>query len=260
MSTVKKYLSGLRSIQLSMGMGWTIVGDFTVARTLRGLLKRYGVRERALKVPVTVTVMLRMFPLLPGWPDAQCMTHDDRLFCCVTQIATLALLRGGEFCVSPASDRPVLNGRDVVAFVGLRARVEVAIPAMKTKWWRPSVTAVAYDPASASGISPVQALREYRDRSTVVLLPDGPAFCTSNGRAMTKTWLIAKPTALCAQAGVVLTDAEGAPVRIRASSWRAGGVLDARRAGLSDAVTKALGRWASNAHLSYYFISGLDLK
>jgi hypothetical protein len=259
MATVRKYMSGVRSAQLGLDMKWTLDGDFTVRRTMRSLLKKYGVAERALKIPVTICVALRMFKLIPGWPLFDRMCHDDRLFVCATEVAVLALLRGGEFCVTPGSDRPVLRTCDV-SVSWQHSRVEVRIPRMKTKWWREHVTAFAYDPKVSSGINPVLSVVEYRRLSVVPLPPRDAAFKMASGSPMTKKWMVDRTMALCGQAGVRLCDASGARVPVRASSWRAGGVLGSRQAGLSDVTTKALGRWASNAYQEYSFVSSSDLQ
>ena len=79
-------------------------------------------------------------------------------------------------------------------------------------------------------------------------------------KAMTLAWITDRTAELCRKGGVVLTDQAGAPVKVKASSWRAGGVLNLREAHVGDAVLKAAGRWSSNAHLSYSFVRKLDLK
>ena len=47
----------------------------------------------------------------------------------------------------------------------------------------------------------------------------------------------------------------GAPVKVLASSWRAGGVQSAKEAGLSDPLVMTLGRWSSSAWENYAFSS-----
>ena len=257
-SSLKKYMSGVQAAQIMKGLKWPLRGSSLVGLTLRGLTKRWGTPDRALKTPVTMGIVLRMFRQLPGWPCLSRMSHNDRCFVAATLIARLALLRGGEFLAS-TSDRPVLRSADVRCAAG-DCKVTVMVTHPKAKWWLPSDAAVAYAPYGMPEFDPVHAMLEYRRLSVVPLPLEGPAFRLSCGSTLTRKWMVTRTSELCFTGGVVLTDSRGQPVPLGASSWRAGGVLDAMAAGLGDATIKALGRWASAAHLSYSFISHRNLQ
>jgi hypothetical protein len=72
--------------------------------------------------------------------------------------------------------------------------------------------------------------------------------------------MIGKTQLHLARAGVSLVDADGKPVRVKAASWRSGGVQSAKLAGLSDGLIMALGRWRSIAWCSYLFATVCDLQ
>ena len=77
MSTVKSYLTHVRSMQRGLGYKWTLSDDFTIKRTKQALVKKWGLPERALKVPVTVAIMKKMFACLPGYPNLSQMSSND---------------------------------------------------------------------------------------------------------------------------------------------------------------------------------------
>ena len=80
LASLKLYLSGIRSASIDRGFSWLLDGDPVCSRTLRSLKRRYGCPEKALKVPLSFSLLIRLFSLLPGWPRSQAMCHDDRLF------------------------------------------------------------------------------------------------------------------------------------------------------------------------------------
>jgi hypothetical protein len=215
--------------------------------------------------------MLKMFRELDKTELAQ---HDKNLFRVVTQVASLALLRGGEFCSSPKSQRKILRGCDVLVKGALTfdahgyvataeksgSKVVVRVSKPKQKWWIDFVNRVAYDPDNSETICPTRALLKYRRQATMRLGPEDPAFKTANGKTMTLKWLTQLTKRLCDASGVVLLDAAGEPVTVLASSWRAGGVWDHKQAGNTDDVVKAAGGWSSDAHRCYTFVRAMNLK
>ena len=261
MSTVKSYLTHVRSMQRGLGYKWTLSDDFTIKRTKQALVKKWGLPERALKVPVTVAIMKKMFACLPGYPNLSQMSSNNRLFVAATLTGSLGLLRGGEFGWVPGGSQNLLKGKDVRAtVVGGHGRVEIDVQAPKAKPWLSSLTVIVHDPEGEPSLSPSVALQAYRDGCPVNLGSDDAAFRLQDGRPMTRKWMVAATALLCRRAGVLLLNARGRRVPVKASSWRAGGVLDARRCGLSDAYIKAMGRWSSDAHLEYSFRAVQDLR
>ena len=69
-----------------------------------------------------------------------------------------------------------------------------------------------------------------------------------------------RSSSLLEDAGCDIRDAQGKTVKVKAASWRAGGVQSAKLAGLSDAQIMALGRWTTPAWTSYAFATMNDLQ
>jgi hypothetical protein len=72
--------------------------------------------------------------------------------------------------------------------------------------------------------------------------------------------MVRETAILCDQAHIHLLDSDGKRVKVKASSWRAGGVESARSAGISDEVIMTMGRCASTAWMSYAFSSAASLQ
>ena len=256
LASLKLYLSGIRSASIDRGFSWLLDGDPVCSRTLRSLKRRYGCPEKALKVPLSFSLLIRLFSLLPGWPRSHAMCHDDRLFVSASLIATAGFLRGGEFFSSAKSCRPVLGFRDVaIRSVDSRLSVVVSIPSPKARWWLKSQDVVCFPPSSSfdgdASLSPAIWWIWYSSLADPPLPPDGPAFVRADGSPLSRSWMVGQAASLLARSGAFLVDPSGRPLRVLASSWRAGGVASARLAGVSDAVIMSMGRWSSSAWLNY---------
>ena len=66
MSSLETYMAGVRDCSILLGHGWSLSGNEMVRRSLRFLKRKHPARPRALKMPVTVSVLTRILPLLPG--------------------------------------------------------------------------------------------------------------------------------------------------------------------------------------------------
>jgi hypothetical protein len=189
------------------------------------------------------------------------MSHNDRLFAVASLIATLTFLRGGEFTTNTQSTREVLRGRDVrVSELAGRRNVTTSIPKPKNAWWLESVDARCFDTGGSGEFSPVLWLLHYREYSSVSLLPDEAAFRTDDGVTITRDWMVTKTCWLFTEAGIVMIGEDGKAIKIKASSWRAGGARSATKAGLAGPLIMALGRWRSIAWGAYVAYSVRDLE
>ena len=93
-------------------------------------------KDKALKVPISLSTLLSTCKRLPGWPVPRDMSHDDRLFVAASAMAIVCFLRGGEFLSSSGSGRPLLRQRDVVrVFDGPGAPISVNVVQPKSRWW-----------------------------------------------------------------------------------------------------------------------------
>jgi len=232
-----------------------------VKKVMRHMKKLYGVSGKGSKFAICMATLRRILPLLPGWPDAQAMSHDDVMFACASLIATCTFLRGGEFTTHAGSTREILRGKDVrISVFNSRETVVTAIPRPKNAWWSAFVEARCFDSGEAGPFSPVLWLRHYRERSEVALTDDGPAFRTAAGLTLTRDFMVNKTNVLFELSGIFMLDEDGRSMPTKASSWRAGGARSATLAGLSGPMIMALGRWKSIAWGAYVAYSLSDLE
>ena len=260
--SLKAYLSGIKASSLDAGHKWTLDGDYMVRRTLRSLKRKWGMAGKAMKVPLSLSTLRRMFAVLHGWPTPEDMCHNDRLFVAASLIGTIGFLRGGEFLmVAGKGARPLLKGAQVVIkLMGGAMAVVVSVVQPKARWWLRSVDVPCFVPESGGWMDPVFWLQSYRDLSTVRLAAHLPAFLMGSGQPLSRAWMVDRSVFLLRMANINVIDKTGKPVPVRASSWRAGGVASAKPAGISDALIMAMGRWSSNAWTSYSFSSLQDLQ
>ena len=246
------YLSGVRDAHENEGYVWRLDRSPQIRKVARYLKKLYGVRSPLGKAAVTVGRLERMARHIPGWPDQAAMTHDDRLFLCAAVHGTLGFLRGGEFGTGSKSGRHVLKHADVSVErrAGLLATV-IQVRAPKARWWEESDTVVVFPPGGDCPFDPAALLREYRARCPLKLRPNGPAFVMSDGRPLSKAFMIRRAQELMDLANIRVYDKKGTLLRVRASSFRAGGVQSGQDALVPPMVLKALGRWSSSAWMCY---------
>ena len=267
--SMQVYLAGLQYHQALLNMPWTLRGDEIVRRTLRYLKRIFPSSSGVEKTAVSVGVLKATLPLLPGWPDLDRMSHDDRLFATASVIAVCGYLRGGEFLKSPGSRRPILRNADVeMVGVGDTHAVRVSIRQAKATWWQETSDVYCFASKPGDGnraFCPVYLYMNYlrlapSSCARLVHSPSGPAFCMANGKALTKKWMVDRTKALMAKAGMVIVDAAGRPTAVRAASWRAGAVRSAIDAGVPVPFIQASGRWKSAAWVAYLGGSSFDLQ
>ncbi len=235
-ASIRGYACAIKFIQLQLSpYEWTCDSSVVVRQALRWLKKRYGETGKAAKYPITLAVLRAILPLLPGWPVAADMSHDDRLFTCASLIGTSAFLRGGEFLTYSGSARAVLLGRAVRVHTNERGAVSVvvSIPTPKNAWWLDSVDANCFTPTAGHGPSlalgllmffgPAHWLRKYRGLSTVELSELDPAFRMADGATLSRNWMVKRTAGLIARAGLQVLGPSGEPIVVKASSWRSGG-------------------------------------
>jgi hypothetical protein len=87
---------------------WPMKGNELLRRTTRYVKHRYPTKEKGLKIPVTLSLLLRLANHIPGWPNLDTMHYDDLLFLAASTIAVACFLRGGEFLWDKRSERAML--------------------------------------------------------------------------------------------------------------------------------------------------------
>jgi hypothetical protein len=239
---------------------------------MRYLKRQHPAAAKALKFPLSCSVLQQMFNRVPGFPRLQAMSHDDRAFVAASVIAVTCFLRGGEFCSYPGSARAALRGDNVEIITDESGTeyVQVRIVSPKNMFWLQSCTVrcfVGSEPGAQraeDGLQcndAVRALREYRARSPVGLLTaDGPAFVLSNGRALSRDFMVKRSAQLLKAAGITFVDQAGTVAQVRLASWRSGGVRSALDAHIPVSTIMALGRWRSLAWENYTVLTTFDIR
>ena len=260
--SIKCYLSAIKFVQpMVSGFPWSCDRSVLVKQTLRHLRKKFGDSAQNKKFPITMAVLRKILPRLPGWPNPVSMAHNDIMFAAASLIATCAFLRGGEFTTHTGSSREILCGGAVrITTFGASQTVTVSIPRPKNYWWLQQVDAHCFDSREAGIFSPVQWLQHYRRHSSVPLSDAGAAFQTCSGAPLTRDFMVNKSHALFDAVGLVGLGSDGKPMRIKASSWRSGGAMSAVQAGVSDPLIMSLGRWRSIAWTAYTHFNLEDLE
>jgi hypothetical protein len=257
------YLAAVRYEHGSRGFPWVLSGNEQVRRVILYVKKKYGCKQVSKKLPISLSMVMKMALLLPGWPSPVSMSHDDRLFVCMSVLAVLGFLRGGEFLASAGSSRDPLLAREVRVVCKENVKfVSVSISRPKARWWIPYETAQCFSDPSSPALDPAHLLESYRSFSDVPLPPFGPAFRRASGDIASKTWFVKRTTQLLAQSHLLFSQVSwlGVQQKVLAASWRAGGVRTAKDAGVSDSVIMVLGRWASSAWLRYFSSSSSDVR
>ena len=258
--SLRGYLCALKYEHTCRGLAWKLEGNPTIRAVMRFIRRRYGESKKRLKFPVTLDVLRRALPRLDNWPNLHLMSHCDRVFAAAAVIGVLGFLRGGEFLWSRSSDRPTLQSSDVeIKVVQGMEVVQISVRQPKARWWLDSESVLCLSPSAHSSLDPVWLLKGLRSFDSRRRCGGaGPAFAMEDGSPLSKKWMLAKMKMLVCDAGMSFPDHLGASVDVRAASFRAGGACTAKRAGVSDATICHLGRWASNAFLSYTNVVDFD--
>ena len=248
-TSMKVYLASIRRASIDQGNGWALSGNEFVRRALRWVKRRFPCSPQGRKFAVSLQVLKLILPRLEGWPNA--MSHDDTAFACASIIGVSAFLRGGEFLSSPGSVRPILMLSNVrlKSIRGTRM-VVVSIPQPKARWWLSIVDVPCFEVPLAGAMSPVSIFSKYLAGSPQIPGSDPsklPVFHFKDGSPLSRSWMASRTAALCAEAGILLSDSQGRLLPVKMASWRAGAVRSAVDAGLSEPMIMQLGRWKSTA-------------
>jgi hypothetical protein len=266
-SSMRMYLSGVRDHQLSRGFPWTITSSERIRRTLRWIKRAFPCTPVASKFAITHQVLQAIFPLLPGWPNLHRMDHDDRAFAVASVTGTAGFLRGGEFLHTTSSTRPLLRLKDIShRIIEGRSALVVSVPQPKTNWWVTIIDVPCYgsnkpqDPMDPTSLWDAYVNLSPAVRSAGLGRNGLPAFHFTDGAPLSREWMAKRTLALCQEAGVNMQGPNGTTLPLKAASWRAGGVVSAKQAGLSDSLIMFLGRWTSCAWRHYLLHTPVDVQ
>ena len=269
--SLRMYHSGVRFAHINRGFEWTLQGDERMRRLMRHLKRKYPSDGKGLKVAITFNVLQTILPLLPGWPDLTALSHDDLLFAFASVVAVGAFLRGGEFSYKPRQSRAILPFTSIFPSAAHGGEcLVVRIPQTKTQWWRACTDVPVFPHGGESPFNVVSLYTAFCEASPHVAV-DGakvatpvsvslPAFHHLDGSPMSRDWLVSRTLDLLSRGGVSLVDDRGRSMTVKSASWRAGGVMSAVAANVSESVIMELGRWRSSAWRSYLLHSSWDLR
>ena len=247
--SLKKYMSGIRWNHIVNGHPWPFKGDAWLALVKNSIAKEFP-RKQFLKIPMSIQLLQTLCAAAPHWPVFARMAFDDVLWICASTIMVFAALRGGEATRTKGSARPILVGQDVILdTLSSTPGVVIRVRRPKTDPGADFQTGRAYDPEGDHLLCPSTILWAYRARAAargLDVLGTEPAFKMDDGKVLTMDFMMARANVLKSRAGIRILDEQLGDVPFRAASWRAGYVLSARSAGISEKQIRDTGRWRSD--------------
>ena len=241
-TTIKCYLSGVRHLQLSCGMGDPKVADMAtlqhVARGIKSSQAKSGLQPRT-RLPITPAI-LRKLRLV--W-DRNPHDHDSIMLWAACTTCFFGFLRSGEV-TSPTTNTfdPAyhLTLGDIAVDNPVHPQmVRIRVKASKTDPFRKGVH--IFLGHTEDLISPVAALLAYmaiRGKTA------GPLFSMANGAFLTRDTFVREVLKALSAAGIEQSKYSG-------HSFRIGAATTAAMAGIEDSTIKILGRWESSAYQLY---------
>ena len=238
-STIRSYLSGVRSFHVDSGVPDPLEGKEMLHRALRGIKRLHGQAQSKPKLPVTLALLESIAPLI-NWSS-----HDEVMIFASWCIATAGLLRSGEFTVFSGNPAPALlnkNLSELRSDGGFLFR-NLHLVASKADPFRKGVDIVIGHSASVANALNVFASYDAL-RSADARHPDAPLFAFSDGKPLTKLVCVSSLRLMVASLGM---DAS----RFAGHSFRRGGAQSLRDAGVPDHLIQVIGRWSSDAYKLY---------
>ena len=92
--------------------------------------------------------------------------------------------------------------------------VVVSVAQPKARWW---LMSSVFPPGDSEILCPIYWLSEYRRLSKVPLRDDGPAFIMSDGKTLTRDYMVRRTSDLMKRTGIQVIDETGRHVPVLAS-------------------------------------------
>lgn len=233
-STLKQYLTHVRSLATDPGLSSSGFDEPIVHRVLKGIKRVHGDPGRKPKLPITHDVLQQLVSCLDVFTDYGVKMRA--IFC----LAFAGFLRCGEFTVHKASEFSRLYSltHASVKFFPDRAsatHVVLTLPRSKTDPFRHG-TKIYIAAVEGSATCPVAALREYFD--VLHAAPDAPLFFEGEGdleAPLTRNWFIRELKDCLIAAGLD-------PELYSGHSFRRGAATTAYTNGIPEPDIQRLGR------------------
>ena len=238
--TVKSYLSAVRHMHISMGLGDPHISSMPqLEYVVKGMKKKTASRAARVRLPITPQILRQMKQVWQLLPDR----HNSAMLWAAVCMCFFGFLRSGEVVVPSDSDYDSsthLSFGDVrVDSVDFPQYVEVRIKASKTDPFRQGVS--VFLGRTDADLCPVGAVLDYMVRRGS---GQGPFFLFSDGRFLSRERFVASVRSALQAAGVEASDYAG-------HSFRIGAATTAALCGVQDSLIKTLGRWESSAYMLY---------
>ena len=232
-STIKVYLSGVRSLHIENGFKNPLVDCPRLEQVLRGIKRVQGVAIRP-RLPITASILRRVQPLLV------LHTYRDSMFGAACCTGFFGFLRAAEFTTNGTYD-PTIHLSLTDVSVDRRSNPTVVclrIKASKTDQFRKGH--VLRIGSTNTSLCAVQALMGYLHLRGN---KPGPLFVHENGSYLTRDHLIA-----WMRDAISLLGLNG---NYSGHSFRIGAATTAASVGIPDHLIKTMGRWLSDAYQMY---------
>ena len=233
-SSIKVYLSGVRSLHIEQGFKNPLDNCFRLERVLRGIKRRQGAGTRQ-RLPITIAILRKLYSIL------NLNDYTDALFWAACLTGFFGFLRCGEFTTKSShfDINTSLSLADLQVDKHLNPSVMLLnIKASKTDQFRCGHTLRIG--ASGSNICAVRALMNYLHHRGG---NPGPLFMLQNGQPLSRSkfcsWLTEAMTRI------------GETGQYSGHSFRIGAATTAAAVGIPDHLIKTLGRWISDAYQIY---------
>ena len=233
-SSIKVYLSGVRSLHIEHGFNNPLENCFRLERVLRGIkrIQGTGIRQR---LPITISILRKLSGIL------NLNNYSDSLFWAACLTGFFGFLRCGEFTTS--SSQFDINTNLAVHDLQIDRQdnptlVLLNIKASKTDQFRRGH--VLRIGTSGTNICAVRALMTYLHHRGNT---PGALFLLPNGQPLSRdkvcSWLTDAMTRI------------GESGHYSGHSFRIGAATTAAQVGIPDHLIKTLGRWISDAYQLY---------
>ena len=234
-STIKVYLSAVRSLHIEQGFADPLVECLRLRRVLRGIKRTQG-DTSSLRLPVTDDILMVIFHAL------DLSLPDHGMFWAACNLAYFGFLRSAEPTVpSLASFSPSIHlGVADVAFDSSSSPscLRLRIKASKTDPFRKGC--FLHIGRGEYPLCAIHSLLAYLNQRGDT---PGPLFLFQDGRPLTRALLTSWLRDILSSAGI-----QG---NFSSHSFRIGAATVAARNGIPDHQIQALGRWTSSAYLLY---------
>ena len=244
-STIRSYLAGVRHFHIMAGFKSPLQPAPRLDLALKGIQQVHPRRVRA-RLPITPLILQIIGQHL------HLSDPDDLMLWAACCLGFFGFLRCAEFTVPAATkfdaNKHLAIGDVAVDSTSQPSVLAVTIKMSKTDQFGRGTT--IYLGRTDKNICPVAAILQY---IAVRGFEHGPLFRTRTGQPLTRELLVARLRSTLAQAGIDASKYSGHSFRIGAATTAAAG-------GISDALIKTLGRWASNAYHLYVKVPRSELS